>query len=76
MPAAIYLDYAATTPLSAEVEAAMRPFGREIFANPHSQHAMGRQAAAALDDARDAIADSTTTRRESLKPTPLAVPKN
>ena len=66
MPAMIYLDYAATTPLSAEVEAAMRPFGREIFANPHSMHAMGRRAEAALDDARDAIADRFGTRAEEI----------
>ncbi|HEY3415900.1 MAG TPA: cysteine desulfurase family protein [Armatimonadota bacterium] len=53
----IYLDYAATTPLDSRVEEAMRPFGREIFGNPSSMHAAGRQARAALDEAREAIAD-------------------
>ncbi|MHB9026117.1 MAG: cysteine desulfurase family protein [Armatimonadota bacterium] len=53
----IYLDYAATTPLDPRVEETMRPFGREIFGNPSSMHAAGRQARAALDEARDAIAD-------------------
>lgn len=53
----IYLDHAATTPLAPDVEAAMRPFAREVFGNPSSQHAAGRAARAAVDDARDRIAD-------------------
>ena len=62
----IYLDYAATTPLSPEVEEAMRPFARAAFANPHSRHALGRQAGAALDNARDAIADHLGVRAEEI----------
>ena len=49
----IYLDYAATTPLDPRAEEAMRPFAREIFGNPSSLHGPGRQARAAVDDARD-----------------------
>ena len=52
----IYLDYAATTPLDARIEAAMRPFGQALFANPNSPHTPGQQARAALDRARDSIA--------------------
>lgn len=53
----IYLDYAATTPLDARVEETMRAYGREIFGNPSSLHAAGRAARAAIDTARDTIAD-------------------
>jgi len=62
----IYLDYAATTPLDPRVEEAMRPFGRDIFGNPSSLHAAGRAARAALDTARDHIADLLGARAEEI----------
>ena len=52
----IYLDYQATTPLAPEARAAMAPWLDEKFANPHSSHKLGREAAAALEVARDQIA--------------------
>ena len=52
----IYLDYNATTPLAPEAFAAMRPFLDEHFGNPSSIHAAGREARAAIDDARDRLA--------------------
>ncbi|NLN69997.1 MAG: cysteine desulfurase [Chloroflexi bacterium] len=52
----IYLDYNATTPLSAGVIAAMRPFLEEYFGNSSSSHAYGRIAKAALDTARRQVA--------------------
>jgi cysteine desulfurase len=52
----IYLDYQATTPLAPEVFAAMEPWLKDGFANPHSAHAAGRAAAAAVEVARDQIA--------------------
>lgn len=52
----IYLDYNATTPLAPEARAAMRPFLEEHFGNPSSIHAAGREARAAIDDARDRMA--------------------
>lgn len=52
----IYLDYQATTPLAPEVRAAMLPYLDERFANPHSPHKPGREAAAAVAVARDRIA--------------------
>jgi cysteine desulfurase len=51
----IYLDYQATTPLAPEVAAAMRPWVEEKFANPHSPSRWGREAAAAIEVARDRI---------------------
>ncbi len=52
----IYLDYNATTPLCAPAREAMRPFLEEHFGNPSSIHAAGREARAAIDDARDRLA--------------------
>ncbi|WBY17689.1 cysteine desulfurase family protein [Erythrobacteraceae bacterium WH01K] len=56
----IYLDYQATTPLAPEARDAMLrwldgPDGAG-FGNPHSPHRMGRQAAAAIELARDRVA--------------------
>lgn len=56
MKDAIYLDYQATTPLAPEVFAAMEPWLRERFANPHSAHRPGRAAAAAVEVARGRVA--------------------
>jgi cysteine desulfurase len=52
----IYFDYNATTPLDANVRAAMLPYLDEIFGNPSSVHHVGRRARALLDDARDRVA--------------------
>jgi cysteine desulfurase len=56
--APIYLDYAATTPVHPEVAEAMLPFlsGIASFGNPSSIHRFGRDARAALDQARDRVA--------------------
>jgi cysteine desulfurase len=54
----IYLDYNATTPLCEPARAAMLPFLGEKFGNPSSVHIAGREARAAVDDARDQLADS------------------
>jgi cysteine desulfurase len=53
----IYLDYQATTPLAPEAAAAMRPWLDEKFANPHSSHPMGREAAAAVEVARERVTE-------------------
>jgi len=52
----IYLDYNATTPLCDEARDAMLPYLQRHFGNPSSVHAVGREARAAVDDARDKIA--------------------
>ena len=52
----IYLDYQATTPLAPEARAAMLPFLDDKFGNPHSPHRMGREAAAAVEVARERVA--------------------
>ncbi|MEX0712171.1 MAG: cysteine desulfurase family protein [Pirellulales bacterium] len=52
----IYLDHNATTPLLPEVAGAIHQCLRARYGNPASQHAAGRRARQALEDAREAIA--------------------
>lgn len=52
----IYLDYQATTPLAQQALDAMLPWLNDGFANPHSAHAAGRKAKAAVEVAREAVA--------------------
>ncbi len=56
MPHPIYLDHAATTPVRREVREAMEPFFGPRFGNPSSTHRWGREARAALDEARERLA--------------------
>ncbi len=56
-PTAIYLDHQATTPVDPRVLDAMLPWFSETFGNAHSeQHVWGRQAAEAVDVAREQVA--------------------
>lgn len=55
-PSPIYLDHAATTPVRHEVFEAMTPFYGPRFGNPSSVHRWGREARAALDEARERVA--------------------
>lgn len=55
-PSPIYLDHAATTPVRPEVLEAMAPFFAGRFGNPSSTHRWGREARAALDEARERVA--------------------
>ncbi len=52
----IYLDHAATTPLSERAFEAMKPYFCDVFGNPNSQHVFGRDAAKAVGEARQTIA--------------------
>jgi cysteine desulfurase len=52
----IYLDYNATTPLCDAAREAMLPYLNRHFGNPSSIHAAGREARAAVDNARDKLA--------------------
>ncbi|WP_198376177.1 cysteine desulfurase family protein [Neoroseomonas rubea] len=54
----VYLDCHATTPVDPRVLAAMRPWWEDNFANPASiEHAMGRAAEEAVEEARGYVAD-------------------
>jgi cysteine desulfurase len=63
----IYLDYQATTPLAPEVAAAMRPWLETNFGNPHSSHRPGREAAAAVEVARERVMEALWTPRSRGK---------
>ncbi|MDP9176242.1 MAG: cysteine desulfurase [Gemmatimonadota bacterium] len=65
-PSPIYLDHAATTPVRDEVFEAMRPFFATRFGNPSSTHRWGREARAALDEARERVAHCLGARSDEL----------
>jgi cysteine desulfurase len=52
----IYLDHAATSPLRPEAREAMLPFLDGRFGNPSGLYAVGRDAQAAVDAARETVA--------------------
>ncbi len=52
----VYLDYAATTPLSPAAGKAMLQWSTEYFGNPSSLHAFGRKAKIKLEETRDRLA--------------------
>ncbi|MGN1060794.1 MAG: cysteine desulfurase family protein [Candidatus Coproplasma sp.] len=62
----IYLDNAATTPLDEDVLNAMKPYLTDCFGNPSSQHRFGREAANAVQKARDEIAAIMGVKAEEL----------
>src|SRR3982751_1997130 len=64
-PNRIYLDHAATTPVLPEARAAIAR-GLELWANPSSPHADGRNARAALEEARRTIGELLGWRHEII----------
>lgn len=62
----IYLDYNATTPLCHEAREAMLPYLDRFFGNPSSVHAAGRDTRAAIDNARDTIANLLHARPHEI----------
>jgi len=52
----IYMDYAATTPLSRDVLDKMMPYLTEEFGNASSVHSFGRNTRAAVEKAREQVA--------------------
>ncbi len=62
----IYLDWNATTPLRAEALAAMKPYFCESYGNPSSAHALGSRARAAVEEARDTVAEVLGVKRSEV----------
>ncbi|MDI3540676.1 MAG: cysteine desulfurase [Thermosediminibacterales bacterium] len=52
----IYVDHAATTPISSEVLEEMMPYLTERFGNPSSIYSYGREAKKAIEEAREKVA--------------------
>ena len=62
----IYLDNAATTPMSAVVISAMTEVMQETYGNPSSIHAHGRQAGKLLREARQELAQLLGTKPQHI----------
>jgi len=63
---AVYLDYAATTPVDERVVQAMLPYFGTIFGNPSSIHSFGQQAESALENSRQVVAGCLHARPEEI----------
>ncbi len=62
----LYLDHAATTPVRPEVRTAMAPYLDRFFGNPSSLHRWGRDAGAALEEARATCASALGARPSEI----------
>lgn len=62
----IDFDYNATTPLKESVREAMDPYLNGEYGNPSSIHRIGQRTKAAVEEARDAVADSVNADPEAL----------
>src|SRR3954469_16136786 len=62
----VYLDHAATTPVREEVFEAMKPYYGPRFGNPSSTHRWGREARAALDEARERVGRCLGARPDEI----------
>ena len=62
----IYLDHAATTPVSPEVAQTMVEALTKGYGNPSAQYALGREAKALTDRARGSVAGALGARPEQL----------
>ena len=66
LPAMIYLDYSATTPVDVRVVNAMAPYFSTSFGNPSSVHRYGQAAEAAIDSARERVASILNCRPDEV----------
>ena len=62
----VYLDNSATTPIDRDVVDAMLPFLTEKFGNASSIHFFGQEARAAVDRARQQIAEIINSRQNEI----------
>ncbi len=62
----IYLDNAATTPISPRVLEAMMPYLKEEYGNAGTLYGLGRRAAGAIAKARQQVADFIGAKPEQI----------
>lgn len=62
----IYLDHAATTPVHPRVRDAMLPYLEHKFGNPSSLHSSGQEAAQAVQQGRQSVAQLIGARPEEI----------
>src|SRR5213083_28142 len=62
----VYLDHNASTPVHPEVVAEMLPYFSELYGNPSSIHAFGREARDGMDLARERVARFLTVSPQEI----------
>lgn len=62
----VYLDYNATTPVDPRVLEVMIPYMKDMYGNPSSVHSFGGDSKAALDDAREQVAELIGARQRDI----------
>jgi cysteine desulfurase len=62
----VYFDYNSTTPPEPEVVAAMMPYLTGEYGNASSRHEFGRRAHAAVENAREEVADAVGARADQV----------
>ena len=62
----VYLDNSATTKISDRVFQAMVPYLTEHYGNPSSIYAMGREAALAIEQAREKVAAAFNAKPQEI----------
>src|SRR5271170_7138618 len=62
----IYLDNNATTPVLPDVYEAMRPYFSELFGNASSIHSHGQETRAAVENARESVAQLLGCRASEI----------
>ncbi len=72
----VYLDNSATTRVREEVIEAMQPYLTDKWGNPSSIHRLGRQARAAIDTARQQVADLIGAQASEIHFTPAGTYSN
>ncbi|HLJ54346.1 MAG TPA: cysteine desulfurase family protein [Chthonomonadaceae bacterium] len=66
MPPHVYLDHAATTPVSESVLAAMMPYFCDYYGNPSAIHTLGAASRDAVENARESVASALNARPEEI----------
>jgi cysteine desulfurase len=62
----VYLDHNASTPVHPEVVAEMLPYFSDVYGNPSSVHAFGREAREGVDTARERLARFLGVRDDEI----------
>lgn len=62
----VYMDHGATTPVREEVLESMLPFYKELYGNPSSVHAKGREVRSAFEEAREKVACALGASAEEI----------
>ena len=62
----VYLDNGSSTRMDEQVVSAMKPYFKEIYANPATIHKLGLNARKAVEESRNTIAESVNANAEEL----------